>query len=112
MAEAKDRRSMYRAMRVVAGLVCLCASAVASPPSTTLFPTGKGSEWTYKGTAGPNPLNMTATITTSTPGGGGTTNVVMDWVMGGTSQQVETYVVSASQVARAKSGKGGSNTIT
>ncbi len=87
------------------GLVC-GASAWTIRAGENLFPTKKGSSWTFSGTAGSQKLKMTAEITSSTTSGGSST-VIMLWTQNGRSVQEETYTVSQGQVVRVKAGAGG-----
>lgn len=98
------------AVCLVAGLA-LTPRPASSAGSDSLFPTGKGSAWTFKGTAGPQALEMTAAIASASSAGGKTT-VNMQWQMGGRNIQDETYIVTATEVQRSRSGAGGANVIT
>src|SRR2546428_12711156 len=97
--------------------VILAVSVVAGTPfaqgskKDDLFPTGQGSSWEFTGTAGPTPIKMTALIT-STKSDPGKKTVTMQWTMNDKVSQIEEYVVTSAQVARAKSGQSGANELS
>ena len=92
-------------------LVALAFPAQAGQGGKSLFPTGQGSRWSFKGKAGTQELSMEAVITSSKTAGGKTT-VLMRWTLNGQPVQDETYIVTASGVSRAKSGAGGSVSVS
>ena len=98
------------AVSAIAAVLTLQGAAVALGGSEDLFPTGLGSAWTYNATVGTKSLSMTATITSSKSTGGKTT-IVTRWSLNGQPMQDETYIVSASEVSRARSGAYGANVL-
>ncbi len=104
---------MKESFRIAAAVVIALAlgpRGTAQSGSDTLFPTGQGSKWVYSGTAGKSPIETTAEITSSKTVCGVTT-VVVRWDMAGKETQTETYLVSATGVRRARSGRAGANKI-
>ncbi len=90
---------------------CIHSGASPGPAGENLFPIGKGSSWTFKGTAMGTPIEMTATVTSSVASGG-TTAVKMNWTTNGRSTQEETYLVSADSIQRARAGANGSSEVS
>jgi hypothetical protein len=94
-----------------------CIWALASAPihaqtgKQNLFPIGEGSSWEFSGTAGKQPITMSAKVTSSKAGKDGHI-VGMHWLMGANPVQDEEYIVTATSVSRAKSGKDASSTVT
>lgn len=75
-----------------------------------MFPVGQGSTWEFAGKAGTLPLQMTATITSSTVTGNKRL-VRFHWTANGKDAQEEEYIVTSTQISRARSGASGGNTI-
>src|SRR5687768_1240414 len=93
-------------------LLLTCANPIlASQTPKSLFPVGLGSRWTYKGTAGTQALEMQAVVSSSKTSAGKTTALVR-WTLNGKPVQDETYIITAAGVSRAKSGAGGSVTVS
>lgn len=89
----------------------LVAAAGRGVAAENLFPITVGSSWTFSGSPGGRPLTMIATVKSASKANGKITAVIL-WTVNGAPAQEETYIVSASEVARSKSGQGGANTIT
>ena len=105
---------MQSSVKWLGAALLLAASmtgTTAGPASDNLFPAAKDTVWTYAGTAGSTPLNLTAKVTSSTTSAGKTT-VVVQWLSNNQPMQDETYIVSATEVSRAKSGAYGNNVLT
>ena len=96
-------------MGALASLV-LFATVTGARADEDLFPVKPGSSWKMKGSAGAQNVEMLAKIASSTLSGGQTV-VLMKWTKGFTSVQDETYIVTKSQVMRAKSGANGSSSL-
>jgi hypothetical protein len=88
-----------------------CLQMPAKAFEEDLFPAKLGNTWTFKGTAGTVPLNMTATVTSSTTAKGKTT-AVFKWTQNGQVNQTETYSISSTGVVREASGVGGGSVIS
>jgi len=94
------------------GLFSAFAASFAVPVSQSLFPTTVGSTWTIRSvvTGMSTPIDMQITIVRAknpTPH-----QVVLRYMKGDKEFQEETYLVTASEVARMRSGPGGSGKIT
>jgi hypothetical protein len=101
----------FRQFAIAAGVAALVSAVSGSRAhAQNLFPTKVGSSWQFRGSAGPQPLNMRAEIV-SAPVSGGRTTVTLQWKMGQQPVQDEIYYVTPKEVARAASGIGGANRI-
>src|ERR1700689_1808969 len=107
-------RFWIRSFKQVIGVGVVCLTVVSlgqtKPQESNLFPTTKGSKWTFKGTFGDKPIEMGSEIVSSKSEKGATT-VVFDWTVGGTKTQQESYEVTTSEVRRIRSGPNGANPL-
>ena len=85
-------------------------SAPAAHSQIDLFPVALGNTWKMSGFAGPQKLEMVATITKS-KSANGSTKVTMSWNQGENNINEETYIIRKQYVARSTSGIGGTNII-
>src|SRR6185503_15431303 len=74
-------------LAIATGLLC-SSPAWSRQSGDNLFPTKKGSSWTFAGTAGGQKLSMASEIFSSTASGGKAT-VVMRWTQSGQPVQDE-----------------------
>src|SRR5437870_1957910 len=81
-------RNVFRAGTVIAIALSGCGKA-----EKEFFPTGLGSQWTYRGVNDKSPITTEARVTSSKQEGGRKT-VVIQWTQDGQPFQDETYLVS------------------